>query len=274
MSSKRYEIRWTEVDGRKVRYRVMVPDPSTPPRTSLPCPVLMIHGLGCSSDTWSRTMREFGRLRADQLMYAVDMPGYGRSDDAPQPLGIDELAGWCARFLDAIEVDKVDVAANSMGCQVAVTLASRYPERVRRMVLLGPTIGDGVTVSQYGVRLLVDSVREPLWYNLRLTRMYAEMGPVDFLRTVKNMIEDPTLANAASVQAPTLVARGNRDAIVTRRTAQRLAAALPYGEFAEIDRSAHAAEFSRPKMFVRTLISFLLSTSMPARKKLAGLSAA
>lgn len=241
---------------------------------SLPVPVLLIHGLGCSADTWTRTLAQFGRIRVDQAVYAVDLPGYGRSAGPAETLGIEELADWTIQFMDTLGIESVDVAANSMGCQVAISLAARHPNRVRRMLLLGPTVGGAISASQYACRLLADSVHEPFFYNVRLLGMYAQMGLLRYAVTVKKMMEHDVLDRAASVQAPTLVVRGHHDAIATRRAAQALAAALPQGTYAELDRSAHAAHFARPKAFVHTLVSFLTASTVSQSRIVAGRSAA
>jgi pimeloyl-ACP methyl ester carboxylesterase len=272
MRSKRYVIRWTEVDRRRVRYRIVLPEQNGAPRTSLPVPVLFIHGLGCSSDAWSRTLQRFVRLRANQPVIAVDLPGYGRSAKPEEAYGIVELADWLARFLDAVEIDMVDVGGNSMGCQVALALASRYPERVRRSVLIGPTSGDEIeSVGRYVAGLIADSTREPVIYNLCLIHMYAQMGVGRYLQTAKKMLEDDALEHARNAYAPTLVLRGRGDAIVSRRAAQKLVATLPNGTYAEMEHSAHAVMFSRPKAFTHLFLSFVISGAQSA---MAGRSAA
>jgi pimeloyl-ACP methyl ester carboxylesterase len=144
-----------------------------------------------------------------------------------------------------------------MGCQVALALARRRPERVGALVLVGPTVGEQtVSFWRYALGLLLDGVQEPPAYNLRLARMYAQMGVPRYLATTRKMLEDEPLRHADEVQAPCLIVRGERDGIIPDPVARRLAAALPRGEFRRLYGAAHALQFSRPREFVEAALPF------------------
>ncbi|MES4793041.1 MAG: hypothetical protein C4321_08700, partial [Chloroflexota bacterium] len=125
------------VDNRPVAYRrVSAGAPSHVDR-ALALPLLLLHGLGCSSAAWAPTLRALQQQGLGQPVFAPDLPGYGASPGPETALGIDALADWAARFLDALGVARVCVAAHSMGCQVALALARRHPDRAGRVVLGG-----------------------------------------------------------------------------------------------------------------------------------------
>lgn len=252
-------------DGRRVHCRVLSP---VEEREGLP--LLLIHGLGCSSDAWKPALGGLQWQGIDQPVWAPDMPGYGRSPGPPQSLGIDELADWSARLLDALSVGRAHVAGNSMGCQVVLALARRHPERVGRLVLVGPTIGArGGSLGRYLIRLFRDGCRESLQYNLTLLQMYARMGFRRYLATVRKMMKDDPVAHAAEVTAPCLVLRGRNDAIVPERIARQLAAALPAGSLAQVDGAAHAVQFTHPGPFTALALAFLADSGSEVRARCA-----
>jgi pimeloyl-ACP methyl ester carboxylesterase len=173
-------------------------------------------------------------------------------------MGMDELGDWTARLLDSLEIARVNVAGNSMGCQVALALARRHPDRVGAAALLGPTTGAAnVPFRRYAAGLLWDAFGESLRYNLVLLGMYAQMGPVRYFATVRLMMADDPLAHAAEVRAPVLVMRGGHDRIVTEEMARTLVAALPRAQYQPLDSTAHAAEFNTPDLFVSAVLEFL-----------------
>lgn len=172
-------------------------------------------------------------------------------------MGIDELADWAARLLDEMGIARTHVAGNSMGCQVALALARRHPERVGGLVLVGPTQGLIVPGWRYVFGTIADGIREPILYAGVLPRMYLQMGVVRFAATFRRMLRDDTLGQACSVSAPCLVVRGGGDSIVPDASARRLAAALPRGTYARIDGAAHAVQFNRPDSFIQTTLAFL-----------------
>jgi pimeloyl-ACP methyl ester carboxylesterase len=171
---------------------------------------------------------------------------------------MDGYAGWVNGLLSALNVERADVMGHSMGCQVALALADRFPERVRRIVLLGPTTGGRhVSMLRDFAGLLGDSLAEPLRYNWTLLGVFARLGPIRYLRTVIEMQRDDAFLRAARGSHPLLVLRGARDRIVPERVAKELAGASPNGTYREISRAAHAAQYSQPRETADVVLSFL-----------------
>jgi len=249
---------WTTIDGRRVRFQTAPPIDSGAAERPLRLQTLLIHGLGCSSEVWEPTIRVMEERGLACRVIAPDMPGYGHSGDPPATLGMDELADWIARFLDDRGLDRVHVAGNSMGCQVALALARRHPDRTGGLVLQGPTTGDRLVPPwRYTLGLIADAVHESPQYNLRLLKMYTEMGPIRYLQTVRKMLEDDPIAAASMVRSRVLVIRGGHDSIVSDAVARRLAASLPDAVYVPLDSAAHAIEYNSPDAFVDAMIAFL-----------------
>ena len=82
---------------------------------------------------------------------------------------MEDLADWAARLLDALGVVKVHMVGNLMGCQVALALVRRHPERVGGACWVGSTVGeDYVPAWRYAAGLRMDAMREPLVHNALL----------------------------------------------------------------------------------------------------------
>jgi pimeloyl-ACP methyl ester carboxylesterase len=208
-------------------------------------PVVFVHGLGVSTLYLRPALRTFARERA---VLALDLPGFGKSDDPPEPLGVPELAAFLATWLDRAQVGPVPVVANSMGCQVAVEMAAVRPNLVSALVLVGPTADPSArSVPELVGRLAVDSVREPLALSAGVAFDYlVRAGPLRTLATARLMFEHRIDERAARVPVPVLVVRGQRDPIAPREWCARLAGLFPLGDLTEINGAAHAAHFSHP----------------------------
>jgi len=98
-------------------------------------PVLLLHGGGAGSAIWYRQIAELAKTRQ---VVAPDHPVFGLSDQIPfeEPL-LDGITDYIVGFMDALELDRVDVVALSMGGQGAIAACLTYPERFRRLVLIG-----------------------------------------------------------------------------------------------------------------------------------------
>jgi len=245
------------VDARPVHCHVLDPAPASIYSPPLHLPVILLHGLGCSSEAWGPTLEGLAARRLTVPVLVPDMPGFGRSPGPSEALGMADLADWVARLMDTLGARRAHVAGNSMGCQVALAMARRHPERVGGVVLVGPTVGEkSVPAGRYALGLLLDGIQEPPVYNLRLVRMLAQMGVPRFVATTRKMLEDEPLCHTAEVRVPCLIVRGSRDGIIPDRAARLLAAALPRGEFRRLSGTAHALQYSRPREFVETALPF------------------
>jgi pimeloyl-ACP methyl ester carboxylesterase len=99
-------------------------------------PLLLLHQTASSSVMWERAM---GCLAEGRRLIAMDTPGFGGSDPpAAQPAdGLAYYAGRVAGFLDALGLDRADVAGHHTGAMIAAELAAAHPERVGRLVMIG-----------------------------------------------------------------------------------------------------------------------------------------
>lgn len=101
-------------------------------------PVLLIHGSGPGVSAWANWRLVIPALAGTRRVIAPDMVGFGYTD---RPAGQRyDMAAWVQQaidLLDALDVDRADVVGNSFGGALALALAIRAPQRVRRLVLMG-----------------------------------------------------------------------------------------------------------------------------------------
>ena len=96
-------------------------------------PLVLIHGLGSSAETWAALML---LLSKEYLVYAPDLPGFGRTPLAPEGTNIKTHVLYLKRFLDVLGYPRVTLVGNSLGGWIATRFAVEYPERVERLYLL------------------------------------------------------------------------------------------------------------------------------------------
>ncbi len=102
-------------------------------------PLVMLHGGGPGASGMPNFARNASVLSRSFRLIVPDMPGYGRSTkgvDRNDPFG--DLARSMLGLLDALNVGKAHLLGNSLGGAAALRLAIEAPDRVDRLVLLGP----------------------------------------------------------------------------------------------------------------------------------------
>ncbi|HEY0772754.1 MAG TPA: alpha/beta fold hydrolase [Nocardioidaceae bacterium] len=102
-------------------------------------PLVMLHGGGPGASAWSNFGSSLERFASQFRTLLVDQPGFGESDK-PQIEGhfFTFAADKLAALLDELGIERVHLLGNSLGGGTAVRFALTYPERVGRMILMGP----------------------------------------------------------------------------------------------------------------------------------------
>jgi pimeloyl-ACP methyl ester carboxylesterase len=112
-------------------------------------PVVLLHGLGASSGVWHVQEPELAR---HHRVYALDLPGCGRSPMPRTPPSGDWAVDVVATFIEAVVGEPATLIGHSMGGTIALLCALQRPELVRSLVLVS-TAGLGREVSLF-LRLL------------------------------------------------------------------------------------------------------------------------
>lgn len=98
-------------------------------------PLVLVHGLGSKAADWANLIPQL--IDGGHRVYALDLLGYGRSERPSEAsYSIADQASIVEGFLDSEHLPQVDLAGWSMGGWIAMRVALRHPERIRRLVLL------------------------------------------------------------------------------------------------------------------------------------------
>lgn len=99
-------------------------------------PLVLLHGSGVSAGFFLGLLNQLERVRA----LAPDLPGSGLSEpiDLPRDRYHETAVAWVDRLLDALELDATALLGHSAGGVWALRYALAHPDRVTRLVLIGP----------------------------------------------------------------------------------------------------------------------------------------
>jgi pimeloyl-ACP methyl ester carboxylesterase len=248
--ASRLAERWTTIDDVDVFYR----ESPNPPDA----PVMMhLHGFGLSG----RYLLPTAEALAEEFHTLVpDLPGFGRSGNAIEPLDVTELAHAAAAFLDTQGIEKVTLVGNSMGCPVICEFGYKYPQRLERAILVSPAGGVNNQPMPRALRQLShDGLREPV----RLLRVvvpdYLRFGVPSTFRMFRALTQFPTLDRLLALDKPTLVVAGTRDPLMPgpariREVSEQMEHRVV---FVAIDGAAHAINFSHPGELSNVIRQFM-----------------
>jgi 2-hydroxymuconate-semialdehyde hydrolase len=110
-------------------------------------PVLLIHGSGPGVTAWANWRLVLPELACERRVIAPDMLGFGYTErPAGVSYSIDAWVEHAVGVLDALEIEQTDLVGNSFGGAIALALAIRHPQRVRKLVLMG-SVGVPFTIT-------------------------------------------------------------------------------------------------------------------------------
>jgi len=101
-------------------------------------PVVLLHGLVASGMFWGAV---YDRLAEHHRLVVPDLLGFGGSDRPAHGYGPDDHVEALLGCLDALGIDTpVTIGAHSLGCLIALRMASSHPRRVAGVVGFGPPL--------------------------------------------------------------------------------------------------------------------------------------
>jgi len=134
-------------------------------------PLIMLHGGGPGASSWSNFGPALPGFAAKFRTLLVDQPGFGQSDKPPVTANYFRFSSdIVVQLMDELGIEKAHILGNSLGGGTATRLALSYPDRVGRLVLMGP---GGLSLNLFhadpteGVQRLMDFSANPTREALR-----------------------------------------------------------------------------------------------------------
>jgi 3-oxoadipate enol-lactonase len=239
--------------------------------------LVMVHGLGGTSNTWTPLLPMLARYRAVR----PELPGSGRSNKAHAleqgPLTIERLVAAVLRVCSALRIDRAWFAGHSLGTIVCMHLAVREPTMVRGLALFGGLLAPpdparanirerAGKARAEGMAGITDAiVQAALSANTRETEGVAVaavreslMGqcPEGYARTCE-ALADAQPADVTQIQVPTLLVTGEDDPIAPPQASRAIAAKMQNARVEVLPRCGHWTTYERPAECAQLLKDFL-----------------
>jgi pimeloyl-ACP methyl ester carboxylesterase len=232
-------------------------------------PFVLVHGIGVSSRYFQRLATELSRYGT---VYAVDLPGFGRSPKPDDQLTVEAMAALLEAFLRSEGLENAILVGHSMGTQFVVEAAAVHGSRVGGIVLAGAVVDERARQPwQQGMRLARDMLRESLTANWIVSTDYLRSGLRWYFTELPVMLGYRIEQRLPLVDVPVLVLRGSRDPIAPRGWSARLARTARDGKLVEVPGAAHVAQHTKPHLVAGILADFangaVASGSRPAMRE-------
>jgi pimeloyl-ACP methyl ester carboxylesterase len=267
-------------DGVKVRYR---DSGGTGPA------VLMLHGIGGSLELWSA---QFVAANQGMRLIALDLPGHGLSGFGQQPFEPKTFAAFLWKLADALGLNKVHLAGNSMGGAICVQMQAQQPARVQSALLAAAaSLGRdcpmpfrlmtlpvlGTLMTRAGPMAVTQQIQALFGSSfvvtdaLRMTIERNVMRPgaqAAFLATLRLMTDlggqraalvAASHAALASASVPVLMLHGRQDSVIPFAHSEQAHRLAPAGQLQLVDDCGHTPQLEQPAVFNAALRALVAS---------------
>ena len=267
--------RFVDIAGALVRVREEG-DPTAPP-------ILLIHGFTHSLETWDGWA---DALKSDYRVIRYDLLGHGLTGpDDQSRYAPTERAEFVGHVLDALNIEEIAIAGNSLGGLAAWRFASNHPDRVSALILISPgafplngvsdkpaeipaamkaylqtapeagvrtsaeiIYGDDARISEERVVVMRDMIRR-------------EGNGAALIKSLEEFtLPDPTDA-LEKIEAPTLILWGEGDILIPMDQGRRIEALIPDAMMITYPGVGHAAQEEAPAETVADAMAFLRANS-------------
>ncbi len=274
------ELQYVVLHGYRRAYRMMGSGPA----------LLLLHGLGCDSTTWTPVMAELSKRFT---VIAPDLLGHGASDKPNADYSLGGYANGMRDLLTVLGIDRVTVVGHSLGGGIAMQFAYQYPERTERVAListggLGPEVtpmirmltvpGAGAVIASATVRPLRPIVSGAMRGLSRLgtphtrdldevSRIYESLADPSTRMAVRRVTGNVlnwhgqyiTMTDRAYLARlmPLMVVWGKQDVVIPVAHAKIAMAYATSAEVHVLDNSGHFPHKDHPEEFCRLLTNFI-----------------
>jgi len=283
-------VKYAEINGARTRYYDAGPADSKLP------PIVLLHGVGSSCDTWIYTIQA---LEKQQRVIAMDLPGHGFSgtvpyEGAPQAHMLEHIIA----LIDHLGLQRFSIAGSSYGAMMALLVYFRLKPRVENIVLLSSataTIPDVQRLESLkkAFNSSIDAYRAPTIETVigRMKNLFhnADRIPRELALLQLNIFSQPGMrenfeklmrglmdldavkpfavdGRFAEIEAPMLMLWGLNDRQVDVPLARKLAAQAKHCYFIGVEESGHIPHLEQPEKTNSSMAAFLAGQDMAQYK--------
>lgn len=232
-------------------------------------PVVLLHGAGGIHLSWPPEVRRMKRAQ----VYALDLPGHGRSNQSGGLQDISNHARAVVEWVHAIDLPAAVFVGHSMGGAIALTLALDFSEHVAGLGLVATAANLPVNPS------LLDDAFHPItfqkaianiveWsFSSQASKRLVELVYQRMLETRPSVLYSDLRAcdrfdvreRVKLIEKPTVIICGSDDRMTPLRNSQFLSVTIPRSSIKVINGAGHMVMLEQPAAVTQSLVEFIHS---------------
>jgi pimeloyl-ACP methyl ester carboxylesterase len=229
--------------------------------------ILFIHGAGGGQYTWS-LQKGFFEKHFNPII--IELPGHGESEGEGEN-EIGKYAEHVYGFLKALHLSKVFLVGHSMGGAIVQTMALKYPEMIKGIVL----VGTGARLKVFP--MILNEIKENFEETVKKINQFVfsrktstdliEKGVIGMLRCRLEVVHGDFLAcdrfdvmnEVEKFDLPTLILCGEEDELTPVKYSQFLQGRIKGSRLEVLSNAGHMVMMESALAFNETIRAFIVN---------------
>lgn len=249
------------INGLKVNYIKEGPESNTN--------ILILHGWGVDHTTYKDMIVE---LSKKYTTYALDFPGFGKSEDPDSSYTVEDYAKLTLEFINQNNLQNVVLIGHSFGGRVIIKLTGKLGFEAKKIILVDSA---GIKPKKTLKRKVKEVIYKIVKATLRLflgkkksqeviSKLRGKMGSSDYVNAndtmkevFKNVINEDLTEYLPNIKASTLLIWGTLDTETPLSDAKIMEEKIPDAGLVQITNGGHFSFLNNPVLFNAVVNKFL-----------------
>ena len=225
--------------------------------------VFILHGWTYSLDKWQTFLNLLKEKGIEPIM--LNVPGLTSQND--KVWGIDDYVLWLKKIIDK-EKGEIVIVGHSNGGRIALSFVLKYPEKVKKLILIDSA---GIyhnelsvrikrlifrSIAKIGKKFTSSKILENLLYKLVRESEYKE-APENMKKTMVNLISVDLKPQLAKINIPTLIIWGAKDKITTLSDGELMHKLIKNSKLTTIEDAKHSPQFTNARQVTDIIYEYI-----------------
>jgi pimeloyl-ACP methyl ester carboxylesterase len=228
--------------------------------------IVFLHGWRSKKEIWNKTIEDLKFQSKDVNIYALDLPGFGKSPDPKTDFTVGDFAGLVKGFAEELGLKNIIIIGHSFGGRVAIKLAAQTPSLVKKLVL----VDSAGFAPRSGKKKLFKSIAnitkflfQPGFMQPLRKWVYQMIGAEDYLatpslqKTFVNVTNEDLSRDMEKISNPTLIVYGENDSDTPAEYGNRMHKLISNSKLQFIKNAGHFSFLDQPEEFGKILQEFI-----------------
>ncbi len=232
--------------------------------------VLLLHGWGSNITLFQNTI---DLLSKKYKVLAMDMPGFGESEEPKEPWCVDDYVDFVLEFLSEYEPKKLTVLGHSFGGRVIIKMCSRaLPFEIEKVILVDSAGVKPKKTAKQKAKQSVYKATKSIYSNALVQKMFPDAlenlrkknGSADYnaaspimRQTLVKVVNEDLCDLMPNVTAPTLLVWGSLDDATPLSDAKIMESLMPEAGLVVFEGAGHYSFLECNAQFLRVMASFM-----------------